>query len=192
MYKFVAWRAIIEKNFCALTPVRNVKDSLDLQRGMSRARGFPKNATFSMDPNYPKAIGLADNVLNLNDLVVVSKRLKEFLEVEQLKNNEFLQVSIMNHKKQIINKEYFIVNQYHLQECIDLKASGVEWNPIDPKLITGWTKLVIDEGKIEEGIKMFRPKHLPMKVFVDRRLAEKIKKAGFTGVGFKEIPNLDI
>jgi hypothetical protein len=190
MYNYVFWSVRVEPNFCALSRLDNVENSLDLQKGIFIGI-FPENATFFMDKNFPKAIKLADNVYNLRGLIVVSKKLKEFIEKTEPPNVEYLPVSIINHKGRIASKDYFIINPFVPQDCIDLQNSDIQWNAIDPEIISACFEMVIDETRIDPSITIFRLKYYPTKILVKRDMANKILNGGFIGTRFIEIEDLE-
>lgn len=181
------WRTDVEPSFCVLTDARNVPDPWELGRGISRGAGFPADAYFEMDPQFPKALVLPDNVSNLSDLIVVSPRVKGIIEGASPDSVEYLPVRIQNHKGRTAAEEYWIVNPVGVQDCIDLDQSEIVWNALDPTLISSCMRLVIDEDRIEPGTQMFRAKHLPYEVFVHRALAEELEGSGATGIRFLEI-----
>jgi len=184
---YLVWAANPAGGYCGLKILKNVEDSYELKRGISRAKGFPSDACFHMDESHPKQIKLADNITNLDGLAVVSKGLKEFVEFRKPSYTEFLPITIYNHKGRIASKEYFIINPFKIQDCIDLNKSGVRWNAIDPELISSWSKLVIDTNRIDINLLLFRPKYKPSIVMVRRDLVEEIKKGGFTGIYFFDV-----
>ena len=51
--------------------------------------------------------------------------------------------------------------------------------------------MVFDESRIDPKALVFRLKHYPSKVVFRRRLAEAIKKAGFTGIKFIELEDVE-
>jgi hypothetical protein len=179
---YVAWKAKAPAGFCALECLENVEDSYELKRGISRANGFPADASFRMDAAHPKNVKLADNVYNLDRMLVVSKKLKELIESKAPPSTEFLPVTIYNHKGRVASADYFIVNPFLLQDCIDKKKSQIEWNDIDPELICSCFGLVLLPDTIDPKLLLFRPKHMPTIVLVRRDLADEIEAGGFTGI----------
>lgn len=190
MYKYVFWGTKVEPNYCGLTALNNVENPIDLQKGL-QIKNFPENASFVMDRNFPKAVKLADNVYNLRELIVVSQRLKEFIERTEPPEVEYLPVSIINHKGRVASKDYFIVNPYKLLDCIDLEGSEIEWNSIDPQIISACFEMVIDETRIDPDATIFRLKYYPTKILVRRDLADEILNGNFTGAHFIEIEDLE-
>jgi hypothetical protein len=189
MPNYVILTPVPGPKFCALQRVENLADPLLLKKAQ-RLEPWPTDVRFHMDPNFPKAIQLADCLENKASGIVVSKRLKELIEAERPSDVEYLPISIIDHKGKVASADYFLVNPYKLQDCIDKEASTIQWNPIDPTLISACTKMVIDEQKIDSGAKVFRLKHYPTKVMFARDLADKIKQSKSTGITFIEISNM--
>ena len=190
--EYVIWEANPAGGYCTLEYLKNVEDSHELKRGNSRADGFPSDACFKMDSSHPKEIKLADNVYNLDRMLVVSKKLKDFVESKKPSFTEFLAVAIYNHKGRVASKDYFIINPFKIQDCIDKDKSKLMWNKIDPDLISGCYKMVINPEKIDKGLLLFRPKHLPTISLVREDLAEEINKGKFTGIRFKDIDEFEL
>jgi hypothetical protein len=184
---FLVWESDVDPPFCTLTTIGGVERDWELQRGVSRRKGFPADAEFSMNPDFPRDRKLADNIPNGSQLVVVSRAVKETVEAAQPPKVEYLPVRIIDHKGRLAADDYLIVNPFDPQECIDLERSDLMWNAIEPDLICGCYKLVLDETKIAEGTKIFMAKHLPATVFIHRELADTLTDAGFSGVDFVEL-----
>lgn len=189
---YFVWQANPSGGYCTLEYLKNVDEPHEIKRGFSRAADFSEEACFHMDASHPKEVKLADNIFNLDRMLVVSKSLKEIVESESPPFTEFLPVSIYNHKGRVASTEYFIINPFDLQDCIDQNQSKLKWNKIDPELISGCYNLVISPEKIEENRLLFRPKYLPTIVLVREDLVDMIKAKGFTGIRFKELDEFQI
>ncbi len=181
------WQANSPDLYCVLGYLENVEAPHQLKRGLSRSNDFPGDACFRMRADRPKAKKLADNIDNLDSMVVVSDRLKRFVESKSPPMTEFLPVSIIDHKNKMARSDYYIVNPCMVQDCIDVKASAdLEWNEIDSEMICGCTSLVLDRDRIDSAFTLFRPKHLPMIVLIGSELSEAIEDAEFSGPYFFE------
>jgi len=183
--EYFIWRARKSDIFCSLEDLDGIDDSFELKRGISRAEGFPKDASFNMNRKKKKSKKLSDNIGNVDGLLVVSKKLKEFIAEKEPRDVEYLPVTIMDHKKKPINEEYFIVNPYKLIQCINTdETKNIVWNAIDPELISGCTNIVLDSDKIGIDYPLFRPRHLPYLVMIQADFANEISDAGFVGPHF--------
>ena len=190
MYGYVILDPTGGRVFCSLQKIENLPDSLRLTKGQE-LEPWPENVKLHMDPNFPKALQVPDCVKNLQNAIVVSKRLKEFIEAAKPVHVEYLPISIIDHKGKVASAKHFIVNPYKLQDCIDQGASTIRWNPMDKDLISACTKMVIDEKRIEQNARVFRLQHYRKKVLFARDLAEGIEKAKFTGLNFIEIDEME-
>jgi hypothetical protein len=186
MSNYVLLNAVAGTSFCSLQDVKNLPEPRRLQKGV-RIAPWPHDVRFHMDPNFPKQQQLPDVVKNLLGGIVVSKRLKELLAAQQPASVDYLPMAIVDHKGAVASADYFIVDAYEHQDCIDQQASILKWNAIDPTLISICKKLVIDESKIAAGATIFRLKHFWQKVLVARALADMIKAANMSGFKFEEI-----
>jgi hypothetical protein len=167
--------------------IEGLENDWELLRGISQAQTWPRDAAFRMDDAFPEDLQMEDLQRNSPRVVLVSRRLKEFLEAKALVNNEFLPVAIINHKGRRVKAPYWIVHQVHLQACIDESRSILRPNSINPELISRVDKLVIDESRVQPDVRVFRPARFPFVVLFQRELAGEIAGEGFTGLSFSEI-----
>lgn len=186
---YVIWTHYLDKkkNHCVLEDLDNVDDDFELKKGVPRLNGFPDNAVYNFDPEYPKNIVLSDNLFNINRLIVASKSLKEFIESKNPKNVEFLPVSIINHKGRVADKDFFIIHPIHPQDCLNVKASGGVWSDFIDDEIDEVDRLVIDEDVVDPEVLLFRVKFFYDPIFVRRELADEISAKGFSGVRWIEL-----
>lgn len=182
--KFLIWRNRYEEGYCVVTNP-NVKDDYELSEGVSRADGWPDDVKAPMSPEYPKDIELPDNVSG-TELVIISDKVRQALAAERVTNVEYLPLTIVNHKKKVASKDYFILNPPDVVDCIDLEASEVKWNAIDKTLISRCKQLVLKEANVPKDAKVFRPKHLPNQILIRSDLAKKLEGAGLTGLHFTD------
>jgi hypothetical protein len=172
---------------CRLKTLQNVDDDYELHQGISRINDWPEDAYFQMNENFPDYIKLEDFIFNTNNVLVISEKFREFMENENLKNNEILPIAIVNHKGRIVIEKYFILHQLTLQDCIDLDESVVRLNEIDPESFQSVRKLVIDEDKVDPDVSIFRMARYPSLAIFRKDLAQRIQQEGFTGIVFGEI-----
>jgi hypothetical protein len=184
---FVVWEADTDGNYCALGALQGVDAVYEIKEGKSRAQGFPKDAKFEMDKRFPKDIALADGLYNSDRFVVVSARLKAFLDGEAPPFVEYLQVTIENHKGRAASRDYFIVHPVAIVDCIDMERSKLVWNSMDPGIIANYEKLVLLPDRIDPALLLFRPKHSKSLVVIRGSLAEKLEAGGFTGLWLNDV-----
>jgi hypothetical protein len=187
---YVFWRPLAGDKFCSVGALLGVPDAFEVTRGVSREGGFPADAHFEMNPRFPDQVALPDGLVNLDRLVVVSPTLRDFLAdqvLAQLAQVELLPVTILNHKRRDSGAPYAIVNPLTIVDVIDVGASSLEWNSIDPTLICTCDQLVLKDGGVPGDPLLFRPKFLETRVLLRRDLADAIRAKGFTGISFVEI-----
>lgn len=180
----LVWEWDVGERFAVLGSIRNVKDAYEIAKGIPRAKGFPKNALFEMDPKFSKYVALSDNMKNGERMLVVSKKLKELIEGRGPSQVEYLPVGILNHKKKPVGEEYWIVHPVAVVDCIDVKSSTIRWNRIDPEKIASCSKLVLKPKALDGKHLLFRPRHLEYYVMILPELADAIHEAGFSGLRF--------
>jgi hypothetical protein len=184
---YVVWESKNEGNSCMLVPPEGIDRDWELLKGVPRAAGFPPDAIFRMSANHPRNLGLPDSLMNLASLTVVHRRLQHFLEAKALKNVEYLPVTIINHKRRIASRDYFIVHAVTQQDCLDRSQSGIKYNAIIPTDISSVRALVLDSQRIDLDVRLFRIKSFGYPLIIDRALSQEILQTGFTGTAFLEL-----
>jgi hypothetical protein len=181
---FLIWRNRYDEGYSVVTNP-HVKDDHELSEGVSRAKGWPDDVKAPMSPEYPKDILLPDNVSG-TELVIISHKLRQALVAECVTNVEYLLLTIIDHKKKVASRDYFIMNPPSVVDCIDLEASEVKWNAIDKSMISRCKQLVLKESNVPKDVKVFRPKHLPNQILIRSDLVKKLEGAGLTGLHFTD------
>ena len=166
-----------------LSPPAGVRKAYQLREGIKRAADWPQDVKCRMSDEFPDDIELADN-LHGAALLVISRKLKDFLDARGVEDVEYLPVEIVNHKGRSASKDFFILNPNTVVDCIDVKASGVVWNNLDKDAISSCKTLVLDRKRVPKNAKLFRPKHALARVVIDGALAADIAEQGFTGLHF--------
>jgi hypothetical protein len=184
---YVILSGLYRSEFCILGFIEGFEDDYKLFKGYPLAGDWPRAVSFRMDPDFKKRIKLSDHLVNSNNVIIASKRLREFFESENVPNLEYLPVTIIDHKKRVASNEYCIAHQVTTQDCIDLEKSEVVWSNIIPEDISTVKKLVLDEERIDDKAAVFRARRLVDPIFIRRDLAKKMEEQGFTGFGFGEV-----
>ena len=187
----VVWEWDVGERFCVLDGIQHVRDEYQLSKGISRAHDFPQNACFHMAARHRKYVALADNISNLSRSLVVSRKLKEFVEARKPRDVESLRISIFDHKKKLASDEYFIINPFRVVDCIDKEKSRYRWNNIDPEKMSSCTKMVLKPEALDPELLLFRPRHLEYYVLVHPELAKALEDEGFTGLRFTPIDEFE-
>lgn len=188
------WETTPRGGFTTLLAIDNVDDDFRLTRAVALADDWPTDATFRMNPSYPRDVKLADAIHSQggSGVPVVSPRLREAIKAFAPPDVEFLPVTILDHKGRVASDEYVIANPTRLVDCIDQQASQIDWNPIDPELIANVVGLVLDPAKVDADAVLFRPTYLPTRVVLRGDLAEALTAGGFTGLRLLEPAQLGL
>ena len=183
---FVIWDSKVVPHACVLKELVGVEKPYRLRKGLSVAADFPDDAAFTMNADFPNNILLTDNLINTDEMIVASAKLKHFLERQELSHLEYLPVTILNHKGKPASRDYFIVHPIDPVDCLDIKKSQPEWSAIDKTLIESVEKLVINEEVVKNRA-LFKPKSFYQVILTARRLSTAIDKEGFVGTNWIEL-----
>lgn len=184
---FMYWKNRPVKNGAVVTTLENVSAAWAMTDGESFKDRWPVNAAFRFDPEFKRDTLPVDSYHSIENMLVVSKRLKEFIETRSSAGLEYLPVTIYDHKGKPLAEPCFIVHPVDPVDCIDLAKSQVEWSISDPTCIDEVDHLEIDASKVPADRLLFRAKALKRSLIVRSSLAREIEQAGFTGAGSKRI-----
>jgi hypothetical protein len=185
MDDYVVWRFDEVPHCLVLDKLKGVNRHFELKLGIPRRESFSPDAAFTADPDFPNDISLADAFNNTYRLVVVSQKLKEFIESFNPKEVEFLPVVILDHKSRRAGK-YFIVHPINLVDALKPAESGSIWSDLADEWIESVERLVLDMDKLDRSRLLFKLKYFYGCVLIRRDLAEAISKQGFTGCRWVE------
>lgn len=157
-----------------------------LMRGREVADEFPADASFQMNRDFPDDLGLEDAAFNLSNQLVVSERLRAFLEAREVSGVEFLPVTMLDHKGRSVKADYVIANLLTHVDCVDKEATTHEWNPLNENAMVGVRNLTVDPERIPDDVQLFRLEHVAGVIGVRRDLAEALEAEGFTGLAFSD------
>lgn len=183
---FLVWRGgKMTDGICKLKSLTGAEDDFEIHEGAPRLDGWPADVSASMEPMFPKDIGLADALYGTGFLVV-SGAVRRFLEAGDVGKAEFLPMKIINHKGRVASEDYYVLNPLELVDCIDREASAVEYDFLDESMIRCCAHLVIRQDAVPAGLSLFRLAFWPDRIVVRRGLAERMNAAGLTGLLFYE------
>jgi hypothetical protein len=183
---FLVWRrGAMKDGICKLNGLVGLEDDYEIDDGVSRSDGWPSDVSASMDPEFPKDIGLADSLPGTG-FVLLSAAAKAFLEQKQVRNIEYLPIKIINHKGRAMIEPYFVLNPLEIVDCIDKDASGVRLSPMNKTMIKSCKQLVLHEEKVPAEARVFRTAFWSGRILIRRDLAEEMNAAGLTGMTFLE------
>ncbi|MCS5713130.1 hypothetical protein NVV95_01045 [Herbiconiux sp. CPCC 205716] len=133
-----------------------------------------------MDPRYPHRRRLADYCYSVNQFVVISGRLRNFLDAHAVQA-EYLPARIYDGRGRLASYDYMVANVQTVLDVIDQEKSIIEFNPHAPRIQRA-DRLVIDSDAIAVDIMAFRPRYLPEVLIVRESFANKLESARFTGL----------
>jgi hypothetical protein len=183
--EFKLWRSTRGDEYCVITDPE-IEDGFELDEGVPRLETMEGPVRCRMDSAFPKEVRLSDNLYGAS-VPIVSLRLRQMLESAGTKRIEFLPIELINHKGRKEPSEYFILHPLEMLECIDLDASGVEWNSIAPDQISRCRGLVLNHDAIPGDYKVFRPKFWGGNILIREDLVDKLIKADFSGLSFRPV-----
>jgi hypothetical protein len=157
----------------------------ELERSVSVKTRFPDDAACHMSGNVRRSKGLADALLSGGRVPVVSKRLADFLEARKVPKLELLRVSIVNHKKKVESRDYFLVNILATQDCLDLEKSQPKRS--GSGRIAGVEQFVLDPDRCDPNVPIFRVEGYSKPVVVTGELANTLDAEAFTNLDFDEL-----
>ncbi len=166
--------------------LKGYDDDWKLVEGVSVADEFPGDAAYRMNKDLPNDMGLEDAVHNLNSQLVVSERLRAFLESRGDLKIEFLPVRLINHKGREVREPYAIANILRHVDAVDKEATIHEWNSLDDTAMIGIKNLTVNPASVPDDALLFRLVHVTDVIGVRSDLAEALREAGFTGLDFPD------
>ena len=144
-----------------------------LHKGIACSDWFPEDITFELDPN--SGIKLADSIPNVLHFLIVSDKLKGILN-EISSQFEFFPVNILNARGKKTSKPYFLANLVETKNYLDKEKSEYKMSNLDKSQVQYFKKLILDPGKIDKDISMFRLADMTQLIIVSHELAVDIKR----------------
>lgn len=114
--------------------------------------------------------------------LVFSTRLEKLLNGKGVDNIEYYDFEIVNPKSGQKYSDYKIANVVGLVDCVDEGKSDLKY--FDDGEIKRINKLVLDESKIPQELRIFRLAKRPILTVVHQSIKEVIVEAGITGCVF--------
>jgi len=161
--------------------------------GISLVEKFPVSieAQMGFAADYPDAINLYDFVANIDDLFIVSKKVKEVIVGLGVGSMEYLQLTLFDHQMKVTTTDYYILNSVGSIDCIDMEKSEYRMGRIVKDRIKRIKNLVLDEDKIPPEAKIFRLVHKPDEYIVSDVVRKAFEKNGITNFGLFEAQGWD-
>jgi hypothetical protein len=183
-YSVLKYPADNPKGYCTLDDLEGFEDEWAVSQGVSLADSPPEQLSMSMYAEEPRNTVLPDYVDNMDSLVIVSPRLKAFLEAQEVSHVEYYPIEIIDHKGKVASTDYFVAHLIDPVDCIDADASKAKWTNqgLPTERIRRLERLVLDLARVPEGRKLFFPKFYNKYPIMRRDLAEAMQEGGFTNV----------
>lgn len=181
----VVWQFEDVPHSFVLDRLQGVERVFELVEGVPRAALFPADARFSVDPDFPNDIGLADAFDNTYHLTVISENLKNFIAGHAPKAVEFLPVTLLNHKSRPA-ASYFILHPIDPVDALDIDKSEVTWDLADDTVIDSIKRIVLKDSALDRTRLILKLKYFYDYILVRRDLADAVRSHGFTGVRWVE------
>jgi len=184
--KYVIWDYDVVKKCCTVEKIVNLTDDdYQLREDTVLGEAFTRAASFQLADVDPKGPVLPDNLINTDMALIVSPRLKDFLNAKQLSDVEYLPFGLVDAKDKKIPGTLFYVHVLNNPDCLDREKCDVtRYSGSDKDRIDRMNHIVFKSNPKRD---LFRAKGYRREFFVSRSLAEAIHQAGFTGVRFWEI-----
>ncbi len=173
-------------------------------------RGFPRPAMITQAPTIPgfdnpvfdkgvrikQPIPVFDLVIdkkgqgtltdylwtNLRGLTL-SARFKATLESAGVDNVDYYPVRVVNEVTKEVREGYYEANIVGVIDCLDRDASEIERSPLNPRMIRGISKMVLNPKQIS-GELLFRLEDIKGIVLAHKKVKTAVEKAKLTGVVF--------
>lgn len=170
------------------TPRELMEKDYLLHEGIPCKDWFPERQVF--DISKDRGSRLTDCIPNRDKLLIVSEKLKAFLESHAPDDPiEFLPVQLRNPNKKLVTAPYFIANLLGSVPCVNKSKSKFTMNAIDKEQVARFRHLSLDETKIPKEKKIFRLGE-KMKLIIAREdLAKGILKAKCNGMMYIPMEN---
>ncbi|HEX5747390.1 MAG TPA: DUF1629 domain-containing protein [Archangium sp.] len=157
------------------------KPSYGIRMGADYKAAYP----FEMDPEST-GLKIADVIHNTVGYLMVSARMKAFLEQHTKAEIEFLRFTLMNHKGRVESDDCYIVNVIGAHDWLDMEKTEGQRHPLEQERFTRLKRLILHEDRIDPETNLFRVSAAPGLLLVREDLKAKIEAAGFTGPAFYE------
>lgn len=154
-----------------------------ISAGQSVQGDFPVDARFQMDPERPKDVMLADNMLSSGmSAPIVAPAVRDFLLQEGLHQLELLRVSVLDHMGRVAADDYSIVHPCRIVDCIDKQKSVFTWSRFDPDFMATVSLMILDPHQLSDDDLLIRPRHAEYRILVREDFAKRLLAQGFQGI----------
>lgn len=177
------------KDLCFLdTFIKGIEDERWRPAGGKRLSPvYPKKPLIAMSKKY-KGIELTDFLANSFNCIVGSTAFKEAVEAHCPKDTvEFLSFALLDHRGRPYSDDYFLINPLGTFDCLDFKASDIDWSDDTPDEILDVEEHVLDRKKMKEAPQFFRIDRDITSYVLGVELIREMKKRALTNVIVEEL-----
>ena len=159
-----------------------IKSQYLLNEGEKMKNKYPPNAVFQVAEESGDMI--TDFIDNINRVVIISQRVKEFFEKQNLTSKivEYLPFQLKN-KRGRIEKEsfYYIANVLLKINCLDMEKADYYLNS-KKTAVLGVHVIELDKEKIPDDAILFRLGEEPSRILLRSDFVDNLKSEGFSGL----------
>ncbi|MBW2690369.1 MAG: hypothetical protein JRC99_10625 [Deltaproteobacteria bacterium] len=141
---------------------------------------FLPDAEFPIDPKWGDMI--ADVVPNVFNVLIVSKRVRDILQSEDVSDVEYLPFVILDKKGRIKSKDYCVANLIGSVDCLDAANSVFKDDPLEKGQIIDIECLNIIKEKVPEDKKLFRLEQRRHLFIIRNDLLQRLQGDEITGL----------
>lgn len=187
--EFYIFSHCFEPNAATLTDLSGIDFSVELNRGISHAHDFPNDVTIKMREDRPDDTVLPDSITNVENLTIISKKLKDSMESREITDIEYFPITILDHQNKPVDDQYFIAHPINNIDCLDIDACSPRWCEFNSDWMRKVKALVILPEKVPSNRAFFRPRHYDGTPIVNKDFADALAKESFTGIGLAPVTN---
>ena len=158
----------------------SIKKPWKLTKGVPMGENFPPDIEFPIDPNSGDM--LADIVPNVINVLIVSKRLRDILQSEDVGDIEYLLFVILDKKGRIKSEDYCVANLIGSVDCLDAANSVFKEDPLEKGQIIDIECLNIIKEKVPEDKKLFRLRQRRDLFIIRNDLLQRLQGEEITGL----------
>ncbi|MFY0572849.1 imm11 family protein [Archangium lansingense] len=156
--------------------------------GKPLAPVYPRDARILMSKKKHHGIELTSFLANSLNIFVGSKEFKEVIEAHCAKGTvEYLPFTLYDHRNRPYSDDYFIINPIGTFDCLDFKASEIDWSESEPDRILDIEEHVLDRKKMKDAPQLFRVDRDAETYIIGLELIRAMKKHEFSNIVVEEL-----
>jgi len=131
-----------------------IQQPWNLTRGIPMGGDFPSDVEIPVDPKWGDF--LPDFIPNTFNVLIVSARVREILDSEEVGDIEYLPFVILDKKGRPKSTDYAVANVLGTVDCLDAQNSVYRDDELEPGQIIGIQRLNVLSEQITRDKKLFR------------------------------------